>query len=175
MSYISRALALEYAGNFAEAAKDNETAIELFPTSIFAHTNYFTMLMDLHQFEHAKKLLDMIKQGEDRYYKYSMALIHASQGEYDSFNRIMQETSGMRNWDSLLLRGYLLLGMKEEFFQPFVRIHDLSLNLNNSQYERLITNPIYEAVHSDPRFQEILAKHKKLYEENLAKYGDIDI
>ncbi len=34
---------------------------------------------------------------------------------------------------------------------------------------------VLEKIRSDPRFQEILAKHKELYEENLAKYGDLDI
>jgi hypothetical protein len=50
--------------------------------------------------------------------------------------------------------------------------------INNAQwswYLWFMNQPSYEFLHSDPRFQEILAKHKELYEENLKKYGDIDI
>jgi hypothetical protein len=42
-------------------------------------------------------------------------------------------------------------------------------------YIYLKNHPFYDKVRSDPRFQEILAKHNKIYEENLEKYGDIDI
>jgi serine/threonine protein kinase len=36
-------------------------------------------------------------------------------------------------------------------------------------------DPVWRPLLKIPRFQDILAKHKELYEENLAKYGDIDI
>jgi len=36
-------------------------------------------------------------------------------------------------------------------------------------------DPVWRPLLEIPRFQEILAKHKKLYEENLSKYGEIDI
>ena len=42
-------------------------------------------------------------------------------------------------------------------------------------YLEFMNNPLFNFLHSDPRFHEILAKHKEVYEENLAKYGDIDI
>jgi len=44
-----------------------------------------------------------------------------------------------------------------------------------SNYLSLKNDSLYNFIRSDLRFQEILAEHKKLYEENLAKYGDIDI
>ena len=45
----------------------------------------------------------------------------------------------------------------------------------SSLYLAILNDPSFANIRSDPRFQEILAKHKELYEENLAKYGDIDI
>jgi hypothetical protein len=44
-----------------------------------------------------------------------------------------------------------------------------------SSYLWFKNDPIYIDFRSDPRFQEILAIHKEIYEENLEKYGDIDI
>jgi TolB-like protein len=46
--------------------------------------------------------------------------------------------------------------------------------LEESWYLRLKNHQLYDFLRSDPRFQEILSKHKELYEENLRKYGDID-
>ena len=42
-----------------------------------------------------------------------------------------------------------------------------------SWYEYLIYSPMCEFLLSDPRFQDIVSKHKKIYEENLKKYGDL--
>jgi hypothetical protein len=50
--------------------------------------------------------------------------------------------------------------------------------INNAQwswYLLFMNHQQYKFLHSDPRFQEILAKHKELYEENLRKYGDIEL
>jgi hypothetical protein len=65
--------------------------------------------------------------------------------------------------------------MNDEFFNTINRLSELLLNRKISRYDFLKSNPSFETVRSDPRFQEILAKHKELYEENLEKYGDIDI
>jgi hypothetical protein len=50
-----------------------------------------------------------------------------------------------------------------------------SRGMSRSKFLRYLNLPYYKILHNDSRFQEILAKHKELYEENLAKYGDIDI
>ena len=47
--------------------------------------------------------------------------------------------------------------------------------IQNSMYLDLKMDPIYDYLRDDPRFQELIAKYKELYDENLRKYGDIDI
>ena len=39
---------------------------------------------------------------------------------------------------------------------------------------RAMNHPTLDSVRNTLRFQEILAKHKEIYEDNLAKYGDIE-
>ena len=50
-----------------------------------------------------------------------------------------------------------------------------SRGITRSRYLTYLNHPHYKILHNDPRFQELLAKHKELYEENLKKYGDIDL
>ena len=62
----------------------------------------------------------------------------------------------------------------EEVIQYLNDKFETDKKLEYSRYIWLNKNPINHFLHSDPRFQEILAKHKELYEENLAKYGNIE-
>jgi hypothetical protein len=47
--------------------------------------------------------------------------------------------------------------------------------LEESRYIEFKNNPLLDNLRSNPRFQKILVKHKEIYEENLEKYGDIDL
>jgi hypothetical protein len=42
-------------------------------------------------------------------------------------------------------------------------------------YPILMTNPFYDNLRDDPRFQEILKEQKDKYEERLKKYGEFEI
>jgi len=90
--------------------------------------------------------------------------------------------------DTKILKNYFLVGQKVgprklnfDFLVPFLSSrlfgerNEQERKSKNKQYYMLKTNPIYDNVRSDLLFQELLEKQKKLYEENMAKYGDIDI
>jgi hypothetical protein len=64
--------------------------------------------------------------------------------------------------------------MKDEAINPLIKASDRKTIRDNSWYFILKTLSNFDNLRSDPRFQEILANHKKLYEENLKKYGDIE-
>ena len=68
-----------------------------------------------------------------------------------------------------------ILGTTDEVINVLTKQLEISKNNERSVYFPLSTNPFYDPYRSDPRFQEILAKYKELYEENLRKYGDIDL
>ena len=65
--------------------------------------------------------------------------------------------------------------MKNEFFQKFAENSEELLKSEASWYLFFKIHPFFRDVRDNPRFQEILAKHKELYEENLRKYGDIEL
>jgi hypothetical protein len=65
--------------------------------------------------------------------------------------------------------------MSDETIQYLNEDFDRVKNTKSTWYLGLKYWPIYDFLRPDSRFQEILAKHKELYEENLAKYGDIDL
>ena len=73
------------------------------------------------------------------------------------------------------LNTFLILGMREEAIIFLIKKFEQEKANEQSRYFLLKKQARFDILRSDPRFQEILAKHKELYEENLRKYGDIDI
>jgi len=67
--------------------------------------------------------------------------------------------------------------MKKEVIETLNR----TINTNTNSWKILVPylylklHPRFDFLRSDPRFQKILTQRKEQYEENLAKYGDIDI
>lgn len=69
---------------------------------------------------------------------------------------------------------FILKSVDEAFehLNTRIKIHqDMEISL----YLELSNSPIYDFLRSDPRFQDILEEHKKIYDENMEKYGDIDL
>ncbi len=100
--------------------------------------------------------------------RFLKAALYAVNGEKDKALSI--NLSGRAK-----LRIYLLLKMNEESIQYLNEDFERKKKLEESWYLRLKNHQLYDFLHPDLRFQEILAKHKELYEENLEKYGDIDL
>ena len=65
--------------------------------------------------------------------------------------------------------------MKEESIDYLNENFERNKESQASLYLQLIKFPLFEFLKSNPYFQEIVVKHKKLYDENLKKYRDIDI
>jgi ASC-1-like (ASCH) protein len=65
--------------------------------------------------------------------------------------------------------------MKEEAFNSLIEESRGFLKNGDSIYSLLLNDPINDDFRDDPRFQEMLKKHKEVYEANEKKYGDIDL
>jgi serine/threonine protein kinase/tetratricopeptide (TPR) repeat protein len=71
---------------------------------------------------------------------------------------------------------FSLLGMKEDAINFLIEESDMVIALQRSlAYHALNNYSFYDTIRDDPRFQKLLAKYKKLYEDNLEKYGEIDL
>ena len=66
--------------------------------------------------------------------------------------------------------------MKEEAINILIRRFEIPIAIGESMsYHSLNNHSFWDNIRDDPRFQQLLAKYKERYEENLKKYGDIDI
>jgi len=69
---------------------------------------------------------------------------------------------------------YALLGMKDEGIQALKDFNrKLIPAINNYYYLDLINNPFLDRLRDDPRFREIVAAQKKVYDGLVKKYGDL--
>jgi serine/threonine protein kinase/Flp pilus assembly protein TadD len=65
---------------------------------------------------------------------------------------------------------YALLGMKDEAFAAFGREIRGSVFNPFIYYQDLVHNPFYDKLRGDSRFEELVAREKKLYDEAVRKY-----
>ncbi len=74
--------------------------------------------------------------------------------------------------DTMVL--HCFMGMNETALTELISYYGQNyLSKNMSAYFHLKTNAFYQNIRPDPRFQNLLAKHKVMYESNLHKYGDL--
>jgi hypothetical protein len=76
--------------------------------------------------------------------------------------------------DFVIMRLYNHFGMYEEFIQYLIDDFERVEKLEESWYLWLKMDPLFDNLRAYPRFQQVLEKHKHLYEENLSKYMDIE-
>jgi len=114
----------------------------------------------------SQKLLSQLeKYYPEENYDFFNALIHALKNEKDIALSIYPQKS---IWLSALL------GMENQaidLMEEDLKRHKIMKFVEVQKYEL----PLFDNIRSDPRFQEIVAEHKKIYQENLVKYGDIDL
>jgi serine/threonine protein kinase len=69
----------------------------------------------------------------------------------------------------------MFLERKENSLEFLTNNFNRVKRLEDSWYLFMKNMPVYDFLRTDPRFQDILAKHKEIYEENLEKYPDINL
>jgi len=169
-SYVRRSTGFSHIGELNKVEIDLQKALEINPEHREAHFQYGLFLIILKKYNKADKIISRLEQiyPKSNSNQTLRAFLLAANGEKDKALEI-----NLSAFNKFIL--FLILKMKDEVVlyltEDFARVK----NSQESWYLRLKNHPLYNFLHSDPRFQEILAKHKKLYEENLAKYGDIDI
>lgn len=157
-----------YVGNYQQAELDILKALDIDPDAGYALFEYAALLMSFNRNDEAKIVLERIIEihPEDEN-KNTKALIYALDGEKEKAFDLIPD-----GWWWL----YYALKMTDEFIKNFEELNDTYFGPRGmSMYLGLKNSRSFDFIRSDPRFQEILAKHKKMYDENMAKYGDIDI
>jgi tetratricopeptide (TPR) repeat protein len=163
-SYSFRGHINMFAGKFEQAEIDFKRALALEPEDVYSLFNYAHLLLALKRYDDVREIA--VKLENHFYGKILKATLYAVEGEKEKALSI--EIRGYNN-----TRIYLLLEMKDKSLQSIINITENSLKRKTSYYTGLTNWPIYDFLRDDPRFQEILARHKQVYDENLQKYGDL--
>jgi Kae1-associated kinase Bud32 len=168
-------------GDFKKAEADFLKALEIDPNNVWNLSLYSEYLIRMKKFKKAKEIC--LRYNKITYNTRIMARLHAFNGEKEkalaSLQPLLQNyyssVSDIRYYYRETKYIYLILGMKEEAFSSLMEESREFIKIGDSFYYFLLYDPIYDDYRVEPRFQEILAKHKEIYEENLRKYGNIDI
>ncbi len=168
LPYFQIGMINHFMGQLNEAEIYYKKVLEIDPKDVLTLSMYARLLYDMKKYNEAKEIslkFEQVGQDTGRII-YLRALRYAVNGEKEKALKIFSKPN---------LRLYLYLGMKEEAISILQDRFEEEKKEGLSRFLRLKNDTLYDKIRSDPRFQEILAKHKELYEENLKKYGDIDI
>jgi serine/threonine protein kinase/regulator of sirC expression with transglutaminase-like and TPR domain len=154
-------------GEFQKAESQYHDLIES-PPMQWTLIDYSHLLITVQRFAEAESILVRIKKTYPRHdIRSEQALIYASQGMKQKALDTYQEDDAAGI--------FALLGMNDKALKALSERSEKQLKLKNSEYINLQINPFFNNLRAEPRFQEILSEHKKLYEENLNEYEDIDL
>lgn len=168
-------------GEYEKAGLDFKKALEIEPHDYGNVGEYIHYLISFKRIEEAEKLISQWqdKKPYSNWFKQNRAWLYAVKGDKENALSSFNETTFENEYDSSfrLARVYLLLNDQEKAIELIIEGEKdySSRGISRSRYFGYLNLPYYKILHNDPRFQEILAKHKALYEELLAKYGDVDI
>ena len=173
-AYAARGWAYSNIGEFDKAEKDYKSNLEIEPNDYWTIRLYTELLVMLKRPNEAEKLLNHFQNEypEEAYPKYCKSLLLAMQGDNLNAIRLLEKT-GFGGWERVKL--YSVLNKKDDALSLMTKLQKTDYpESQRSKYLQLSHLLWFDNLRSDPRFQEILAKHKELYEKNLAKYGDIE-
>jgi adenylate cyclase len=167
LPYVTRGRSYFRIGEYRKAEADFKIVLEKHPKARNTPYLYVELLIVQKRYKEAEKILRNIKRiYPDSNTDWEYALIFASKGQKEKvINTYKGESTAI----------YSLLGMNDEAIRIGTQWCEEHLIQKSSVYYRLINHPFYKNIRTDLRFPKLLAKHKKLYEENLEKYGDINI
>jgi tetratricopeptide (TPR) repeat protein len=173
--YTNRAyIGFSCLGNYEEAEIDFQIALEIDPTLRWTLGCYSEFLIRIKQYVKAKKYcFEWIKADSNA--KFPQAFIHAVNGYIDSALFLTNKFPYPESpWtDRFKKYIYIILDEQDSTYKYLKRESEGLYEVKSSIYPWLKNDPIYDEFRDDPRFKEILEKHKELYEENLVKYGDL--
>jgi serine/threonine protein kinase len=156
-----------YIGEHGNSEADFLKALDLNPNDFATLKQLSHHYITLGRFAETEEIFHRIEKiFPERKINLEFALLYAARGEKE---QALKTYTGRNSYL------FSLLDMKDEAIKELSDWNSKRLRQKSSRYYFLKFQPLYDNVRFTPRFQEILAKHKELYEENLRKYGDIDL
>ena len=117
---------------------------------------YIYLLVKLKRYKEAKELLAQLKtDNPNQDLSFLEALVYAIEGKEEEALKTFKSDEGLF---SLIL--HAVLGKKDKTLILEQKLTENDLKLNRSAYLWLKNSSIFDFLRDDPRFQEIMAKHK---------------
>ncbi len=161
-SHSIRARCLIYTGQFEKALINIEKALEMETDDFWSLLDYSILSIMKKETGKANELLERAVKINPEYasIRFYKALISAAKGE--KVRALALSKNGVI---------YSLLDMKEEAIKYIT--NEVKKDYEHFQYTYLPldTSPFYDSLRDDIRFQELVKKQKKKYEERLRKFG----
>lgn len=164
-------------GEFNKAAEVAKEALELEPDDVNLRLFYARRLFMAKKYDEAEKEIAKAEKlnPDNPNIQLTRSLIYAANGEKEKALAIIEGKDPIY-FGFLLSNIYSIFEMKDEAIENIKAgiergFYEIQTYLNS--YPELITNHFYDSLRGDPRFQEIVEKQKKKYEELAKKYGDL--
>jgi adenylate cyclase len=167
-SKVQRSLCFMLTGEFGRAVDSIEKALELEPDNFVLHYVHAKLLVMMKEYMKAEDVMTRMENDSPGSTSYYKALMYAFRGEKEaafSLARTGEILSllGMRDEAIDYINNAIEAG--EERSEEHLLIFYSYLGLKNT--------PFYDGLRDDQRFDEIVERQKRVYEERLKKYGDL--
>jgi len=172
MNYAWNGYCLNLMGKYQESENNLKRALEIDPDHFVTIVYYIWLLIVSERYDEATMMLANYYEvyGKNKHMISLRAMLFAISGDKENAIKNYPEGHYYKYYIYAVLR---MIDASIEYLNDI--FNDRWAQIEESRYIELKMNPLLDSLRSDPRFQEILAKHKELYEENLEKYGDVDI
>jgi serine/threonine protein kinase/Tfp pilus assembly protein PilF len=195
--YHMSAVFLQGLGLFDRSVKYNTLALELDPMYIYTHINRAWDYISLGQIEKAEKDYKMARNiaPENSGILRGSAYLATLRSKFDEAEKFVNKAESINPDKTIIYKAilhaakgnkeaalklakderiYALLGMQEEAIDYIEKVISTGkYYVFQYSYLPLLNSPIYKPLQDHPRFKEILAKQKKIYDERIKKYGDL--
>lgn len=167
-------------GDYQYAERLIKKALEITPESPRRLLLYARILTSMKNFEAAQ--MEILRAETIRpptletqmLVRQRQALILAALGEKEKALSLVQDATEPYRYD--ITNVYSLVGMKDEAIRYIKKGNEESFQLIKDYlypYSLLKSNPFFENLRSDPRFQEVVRNEERRFNEKMKKYGDL--
>jgi len=164
--YNMRGFAYYLTGNFGKSEEDFLKGLKINPNHFDTLKKLAELYIALKKYKDAERILRFVETlHPDNDLEWEYSLLFASKGQ-------KSKAKATRYFNAKEVSS--LLG-EEEAFEYLASWSEIQRKLKKSLYYRLKSSPFLDNIRSNPLFKDVFEKDKRLFEENLEKYGDIDI
>ena len=176
-AHISYASSLWNLGQFEEGLRLLEQALTIDPESYHLHGNYARLLLATDNREKAEQQIRLIEKimpdsddARERLARLKVWLL-ALNGEKDKALTWLKNTKQLFRYE--ITNAFILLGRTEDALKYIKIGKDGGYNLIKDSlypYSYLMSNPYFDSLRNDPRFQDMVKEAKAAFEAKQKKY-----